>query len=112
MRARVTSPTCCAPCVLFAEHVERVPGMIRSGWPARETAQVRCASDVIATDLAVRVMCEQRTLARMADPRKRALGAIGRVTSWLRRLGGAKKKKNLAQSTRPRQDVAGILAWA
>ena len=38
-------------CVPFAERVERAPGMMRSCWPTRETAQVRCASDVIGTDL-------------------------------------------------------------
>ena len=69
MRARVRSSTCCAPRVLFAERAERVPGTIRSGWPARETAQVRCVSDVTG-DLAARVTCERRTLAHMADPSK------------------------------------------
>jgi len=43
--------------------------MIRSGWPARETAQVECASDV-TRDLVARVTGERRSLARMADPSK------------------------------------------
>ena len=43
---------------------------MRSDWPARETVQVWCASDVIGTDLAVRVMGERYALARMADPSK------------------------------------------
>ena len=47
--------TCCAPPLLFAECAERVPGTMRSCWPVWETAQVRCASDVIGTDLAARV---------------------------------------------------------
>ena len=54
--------------VLFAEHAERVSGTIRSGWPAREAAQVRCASDVIGTDLAARVADERRTLSRVGNP--------------------------------------------
>ena len=56
------------PRVLFVEQVERVSGMIRSGWPARETAQVWCVSDVIGTDLAARVTGERRTLSRVGNP--------------------------------------------
>ena len=40
---------------------------MRSCGPARETAQVRCASDVTG-DLAARVPGERRALAHMADP--------------------------------------------
>jgi len=68
MRAHVRSSTCCVPRVLFAEHAERVSGTIRSGWPARETAQVRCASDFIGTDLAARVTGDRRTLSRVGNP--------------------------------------------
>jgi len=67
MRARVRSSTCCMPRVLFAE---RVPGTMRSCWPAQETAQVRCASDVISGDLAGRVAGELHTLARVGNPSK------------------------------------------
>ena len=50
MRARVRSSTCCMPRVLVAECVERVSGTIRSCWPARETAQVRCVSARMGMD--------------------------------------------------------------
>ena len=69
MRARVWSSPCCTLRVLFVERAERVPGTIRSCGPARETVQVRCASDV-TEDLAARVTGERRALARMADPSK------------------------------------------
>ena len=43
--------------------------MMRSCGPARETAQVQCASDVTG-HLAAQVTGERRALARMADPSK------------------------------------------
>ena len=79
--------------VLRTEHAEWVPGTIRSGWHARETAQVRCASDV-TRDLAARVTCEQRTLARMADPSKVSADCYvqgddksARIARWKGRTG-------------------------
>ena len=53
--------------VLFAE---RVPGTMRSGWPARETTQVRCAGDVIGPDLAARASGERHTLSRVGNSPK------------------------------------------
>ena len=67
--ARVRSSPCYMPRVLFAERTERVPRTMPSCWPARETAQVRRASDVTG-DLAARVTCERRAVARMTDPSK------------------------------------------
>ena len=77
------------PRVLFAERVERVPGTMRSCWPARETGQVRCASDVISGDLAARVMGELHTLARLGNPSKASAvcdvqgnDKAARITQW------------------------------
>jgi len=117
---------CEAPCVLFAERVERVPGKMRSCGPARETAQVRCASDVIGTDLAARVTCERRALARMADPSRASAcrdvqgdDKAARIARWKGRTGKLKtaalavfkkkKKKNSLPVHGPGQDVVDIL---
>ena len=68
MCARVRDITCCMPRVLFAERAERVSGTMRACWPARETVQARCASDVIGGNLAARMPGKQRTLAHVGNP--------------------------------------------
>ena len=111
MRVRVRSSTCCMPRVLFAERAEWVSGTIRSCWPARETAQVRCASDVTG-DFPARVAGELHTLAHVGNPSK--VSAVcdaqgddkaARIARWKGRTGklstaalavkGKKKKASL-----------------
>ena len=80
--------------VLFAERAERISGTIRSCGPARETAQVRCMSDVIGADLAARVVGELHTLAHVGNPSEAsadcdAQGDVmaARIARWKGRTG-------------------------
>ena len=125
MRARVRSSTCCMPRVLFAECAEWVSGTICLCWPARDTAQVRCASEVIAMDLAARMPGKQRTLSYVGNsPRastcchaqgddKPQVSSDGRDERACHKPPPWQCKKcfflSLAPSTRPSQDVADIL---
>ena len=103
MRSRVWNSTCCALRILFAE---RVPGTIRSGWPAWETAQVQCASDVTG-DLAARVTCEWRALALMVDPAKASTccdaQSDDKAPGIVRRKGGSSESQTATLAVQKKQ---------
>ena len=106
------------PRVLFAECAEQTPGTMRSCWPARESTQVRCASDVISGDLAARVAGELHTVARVGNPSKASAVCDAQGDDKVARIGQRKgrtdklstatlavqekeEKKSLAPSTQP-----------